>query len=73
VKPRFVEPGDLCRCEPHNLGYNPDKNVPPFVGIFLEKRKEEGWACNELKFLGPNGITWVWSNRWAVEVIHEAW
>jgi hypothetical protein len=67
-----VNPGDLIRCEPFKFEYNPEKDSRPFVGMFMGRRRNE-WNPSEYNILGPDGLVWIWSNRWAVEVIHEDW
>jgi hypothetical protein len=43
---------------------------PPFVGMWMGSRRVE-WNPSEYNILGPNGLVWLWSNRWAVEIINE--
>jgi len=65
-----MNPGDLVICEPFKFEYNPEVGSPSFIGIFLGRRRKE-WNPSEYNVLGPNGMVWLWCNRWAVERINE--
>lgn len=64
--------GDPVLCEPFKLHNNPEVNSPPFFGLFIGRRRLE-WSPSEYNVLGPNGLVWLWSNRWAVERINDSW
>ena len=65
---RNFQVGDLVLCEPFKIDMNPEVKSPPFVGIFMGRRRVE-WSPSEYNILGPNGMVWLWCNRWAVEVV----
>jgi hypothetical protein len=62
--------GDAVICTPFKYHNNPEEYLPPFVGMFMGRRRLE-WSPSEYSILGPNGLVWLWSNRWAVEIINE--
>ena len=62
--------GDPVICAPFKWENNPEVDSQPFVGMFIGRRRIE-WSPSEYNILGPNGSVWLWSNRWAVEIINE--
>ena len=66
----LLSPGDPVICTPFKWEYNPEVDSPPFVGMWMGSRRIE-WSPSEYNILGPNGLVWLWSNRWAVERINE--
>ena len=70
MKNRTLSLGDPVLCEPFKYENNPEVDSQPFVGMFIGRRRIE-WSPSEYNILGPNGSVWLWSNRWAVEIINE--
>jgi len=70
MKSRILNPGDPVICTPFKWENNPEVDSQPFVGMFIGRRRIE-WSPSEYNILGPNGSVWLWSNRWAVEIINE--
>jgi len=72
MKNRTLSPGDPVICSPFKWEYNPEKDSPPFVGMFIGRRPSPtGSNISQHGVLGPNGMNWLWCNRWAVEIINE--
>ena len=67
-----MKQGDLVTCAPFELEYNPERGSSPFIGLYMGRRPSPtGSNISQHGILGPNGMIWLWCNRWVVEIVHE--
>lgn len=62
-------PGSLVVAVPFKYEYNPERNEPEKIGIFLGwKRDATGWRGSRARLLTVYGYEECWSSQWAVEL-----
>lgn len=65
-----VDPGDLVQLEPFKYEYNPVRNSPPFIGLYLDHVPDPNrWRPAQWRILGPQGIVMLYTNQWAIELV----